>query len=375
MLYLTSMSPRIALSSSTGSRRVVRMEPSGIHSSPAPSWQGSVQSAAPSQAFLRAFPQPVSSGHDGFASQPTQHAPSLYPAPVLPPPPPRGSYPSTRGYGVEEFTPSRPASDRRDAPSAHSSGRWGGVESRETRRHRRPAEVHTSSARERPGSSSSLTRNYSLEKWEKKFFNELASQSRDVQGVQPIFQLHIPGAGIGVCTSLTKKWIESHSRLPSREASIEFGRVINEDHPSLVAMQREISDVKRAINADAASGRFPRAELDERRRAIYRFETGGLQRVGLPVDGRMSSSAGKSASRMLQGMTEDGFYRLSFADPSAHVLGVQISHGTREFKLMDPNIGEFSAKSFDGFSELLENIMRSREYHQIYENFRADRFV
>lgn len=331
----------------------------------------------PAAAYYPHYPQPQPSfspgypPHSGAPLAPERHTQvhaSSWATPVAPPPlAPSVPYASEQAY--QQPLPSRNVVLRAPMGQAHAaySGR---TESLGYGRSAAPR-------------SSSLSRNFPLKQKDLDRLDEIKKYSEGARLVQPIRQGSDPDLdggpyADGICSGMAAEWLRLHASLPSESASRAFGDALNNDKQRVMGHQRRADDYKRILISDSRLSSREAARLEDK---MALEESGGL-RATFTRKGRLypgeegeTSSLREIGQHIKDG--GDGLYLLHFSNyetHEAHAITLQISSARNEFKLMDPNTGEYSTTSREGFGQLLMNSLHYEYYNDDFNRFSIRHF-
>ncbi|WP_095989125.1 hypothetical protein [Cystobacter fuscus] len=231
----------------------------------------------------------------------------------------------------------------------------------------------------------------------------------------------------GVCSAMTLHWIDQSSQHSSpSEASAHFGKTLNNNINDIISDQQhietEISSLSNKLNHAenyldtvltqeqqtinqkkklAKEGKLSPEGLQdlEKHRQWFRSELAGVKQAmaetsakqqelksnlgaGLPHTNMANKEPlnpdtfGEHVAELIGG--NNGFYRLSFNGAEGehgHVVGLQVSHDTGEYKYMDPNTGEFRMNDPTDMLNVAILHANKLNYHKDYSSFSLDHYA
>ncbi|MET0401920.1 MAG: hypothetical protein ABW123_05925 [Cystobacter sp.] len=224
----------------------------------------------------------------------------------------------------------------------------------------------------------------------REMLDSIANCGAHTRLVQPTLQadhavlMASPG---GKCRGMVAVYAESFAKSRSpKQASLVFGDILKNDARAIVdrhvLSKRLIDEQFDAIMAhtrrlgsnwsdsDHAASEAKKAELSKR---VEDVQAGGL-RLRAEHKGRLVQDSPRASARELfKHMDKDGFYRIQLSGRGAHVLCARVSHGEDDFRLMDPNTGEFTTTRHSELSAMIAENFGQMRYGDDYGEFRLSR--
>ncbi|MET0405040.1 MAG: hypothetical protein ABW123_21670 [Cystobacter sp.] len=213
----------------------------------------------------------------------------------------------------------------------------------------------------------SLQRAFPIPEATSALINQVVAGDKGLALIQPIAQRHIPSQQEvrregGLSNGMTKEWMALHADKTPEGASKQFGATLNTKLERIVSLQASDGQGKAHVSP---------VERERLERTMYEEGVEGIT-LNAASSGAITGAAEAVAKQLQQKMNQDGLYRVFLHDPETGgnaILSAFVSKDDGTFKLMDPNVAEFSAKDASGFQRLLERNISLSGYHNKYSQF------